>query len=99
MVEAAPGMPSRPNIPGRHARIQRPFQLNGRYQLIPRRKGLNNLTTSMARVRFLVYPYKTERSQYLDVALHGGTIPFESYGQVRNWRRLQANRMDHSNAL
>jgi hypothetical protein len=53
----------------------------------------------MARVRFLVYPYKAERSQYLNVALHGGTIPLESYRQVRNWRRLQANRMDHSNAL
>jgi hypothetical protein len=53
----------------------------------------------MARVRFLVYPYKTERSQYPDVALHGGTIPFESYRRVRNWRRLHTNRMDHPKAL
>ena len=53
----------------------------------------------MARVRFLVYPYETERCQYLDITLHGGTVPFENYRQVRNWRRPQANRMDHSNAF
>src|ERR1700685_4136478 len=63
---------------GLHTRSQRPFSLDGRYQLVLQCKGLNNLTTSMARVRFLVYPYEAERCQYLDITLHGGTVPFEN---------------------
>jgi hypothetical protein len=39
------------------------FELDGRYQLVPRCKGLNDLATSMARVRFLMYLYETERRQ------------------------------------
>ena len=67
--------------------------------LLLKRRGLNNLSASMTRVCFLLDPYKAERCQYLDISLHGGTVPFENYRKVRNWCGLLAYCVDHSNSL
>src|ERR1035438_9219045 len=60
-------------------RILWPLLLDGRYQLVLRCKDLNNLPSTMTRVRFLLDLYKPERCQDLDISLRGGPVPFENY--------------------
>ena len=77
----------------------RPLYLDGRYQFVLRRKRLNNLSASMTGVGFLLDFHEPERCQDLDISPHCGAVPFENYSKVRNWRRLFANRADHSDSL
>lgn len=72
---------------------------DGCHKLALRGKRRDDLAPSVTRVCFFMDFHQPKCRQYPDIASHGGPVPLENGGQLRDRRRILSYRRENTNPL